>query len=53
MGRKKQRKGGIEEMGWGEGGKAEMEAKKVRYVGKLQNGRKFLSGFHAHTLTTM
>lgn len=30
-------------------GKAEMEAKEVRYVGKLQKGRKFFSEFHAHT----
>lgn len=36
-------------MGWGEGGKAEMEAKKVSYVAKLQKGRKFLSEFCAHT----
>lgn len=47
--KKKKRKGGIGEMGWGEGGKAEMEAKEVRYVGKLQRGRKFLSEFRAHT----
>ncbi len=46
--KKKQRKGGIGEMGWGEGGKTEMEAKEVRYVGKLQKGIKFLSEFHTH-----
>lgn len=28
--------------------KAEMEAKEVRYVGKLQKGRKFLREFCAH-----
>lgn len=50
--KKKKRKGGIGEMGWGEGGKAEMEAKEVRYVGKLQRGRKFLSEFRTHTHDT-
>lgn len=28
-----------------------MEAKEVRYVGKLQKSRKFFSGFNTHTHT--
>lgn len=50
MGRKKQRKGGIGVMGWREGGKSEMEAREVRYVGKLQKGRKFfVNSMHTYT----
>lgn len=40
---KKTEKGGKRRDGKGE--ESEMEAKEVRYVGKLQKGRKFLSEF--------